>query len=389
MPARPPAAAPDPPQPPPPGAASDEETASGTLDLVKSALGVQQPSVLGALAHLKDGLRKTIRANPSRMTADLSSLKAHELIAVTTWLEQTLMLQSHSPPSAAFEQQLISLSKTVDRNTTELEKMRTLVAARTTALNDEEDERLVAAELGLIPHNDNSAPASSTWATVARRRRAPPPKSPLEQRIPASECLLKKTGREDPAFTSLTPSAQVAKLRECVTASLALASADSDVQPADVSKIVRAIRPLPSGDIIICSLTPEHSATFKRHASAWLAHITPAYGIHTPSWGVVVHRMPTSFDPSSPDSVAGLRAENEDVIPPNPSITWLTRPSSTSTQDPAKKHSSIVIHLPSADLANRALQQGIAYDGRLLRAERVMRSPPQCWKCQKFGHVSL
>ncbi|KAK0559468.1 hypothetical protein OC844_004394, partial [Tilletia horrida] len=178
--------------------------------------------------------------------------------------------------------------------------------------------------------------------------------------MPPTETLLKRSGAEDRTFQALSPADMVAKLRESVKASLPPSGADAAIATADVTKLIRAVRPLPSGDIIICSSNAESAALLKKHASLWLPKATAAYGVHLPSWGVVIHRVPTTFDPSSSSSVSGFRTENEHLIPADAPIAWLSRlPTDGSTR--SKKHSSVVIHLPTIDQANRLLQEGISY----------------------------
>ena len=240
----------------------------------------------------------------------------------------------------------------------------------------DDEEQSVEKQLGLPP---------PSFASIAAQRKSSPLKVPLEQRLEPFECLLKRSGTEDPSFTSLPPADKVKKIRESILASLPTDTIDSAIAQADPAKLVRAVRPLPSGDLVIVSLDKHHSILLQAHSSQWLPKTTPSLGLHSPSFGAVLHRIRTTFDPSNPLHLAALRAENDDLLPADIKVFWLCK----LPLDGSKKHSSLVIHFPTRSQANNAIQQGIAFEGRLLRVEKVMRSPPQCWRCQRYGHTSL
>ncbi|KAK0544714.1 hypothetical protein OC844_007439 [Tilletia horrida] len=355
-----------------------------THDLVTAALGTQTPTVLGAIAFLKENIQNTFPAKETSQRAKLTYEDARTLLAVSVWLEEHVVSSAHNPAFSTVEHRLDTLTKAVDRTNTEVAKVRATLALRTTVTDEEDDARLVEEALGASPTPSKTG-AHLPWSVVARRAKAAAPKAPLEQRMPLTETLLKRSGVEDRPFKALSPADMVSKLRESVKATLPPSGADAAIATADVTKLIRAVRPLPSGDIIICSSTAEYATLLKQHASLWLPKATAAYGVHLPSWSVVVHRVPTTFDPSSPSSVTAFRTENEHLVPTDARISWLTR-SSTDGASNAKKHGSVTIQLPTIDQANRLIQEGISYGGRLLRAERAMRSPPQCWRCQRFGH---
>ncbi|KAI0666291.1 hypothetical protein C8Q78DRAFT_936791, partial [Trametes maxima] len=62
---------------------------------------------------------------------------------------------------------------------------------------------------------------------------------------------------------------------------------------------------------------------------------------------------------------------------------WLSR-----QPVPPKSHSSLVISFVDPQGANEGIKQGIAIDGRLLRAERFRSLPTQCYNCHRFGHIA-
>ncbi|KAK0540177.1 hypothetical protein OC835_000799 [Tilletia horrida] len=335
---------------------------NSVMDVVKATLGTQQPTALGAIEHLKTSLKATLRADPSAKTANLSQNDARNLYAVAVWLEEAVLREQHNPATSTLEARLSALTKVLDRNTTELTKVRTTLASRPVAPVELDDELLVEQELGVAP----PVAAASTWAAVTARRKPGPPKVPLEQRMDPAECLLKRSGTADPAFTGLNPAQKVVKLRESIRASLPSDTSDSAIQAADPAKLVRAVRPLPSGDLVVVSSSADHSTLLKQHAAQWLPRATSSLGLHNPRWGVVIHRVPISFSPSSPTSVAALRADNEHLIPADAEISWLSPP----PPDGSKKHGSIVAQLPSLAQANKVIEAGIAFDGRLLRVEK-------------------
>ncbi|KAK0517740.1 hypothetical protein OC835_008064, partial [Tilletia horrida] len=169
------------------------------------------------------------------------------------WLEQSILLEAHNPASTAVEQRLSTLAKSIDRNTTELEKVRASLVPRPTCIDEADDELLVDAELGPSTSSAPRGPGPDSWAVVARRQRTAPLKVPLEQRMAPAECLLKRSGTADPDFAALTPAQKVTKLRESIIASLPSGISGSAVAEADINKLVRAVRPLPSGDLIVVS----------------------------------------------------------------------------------------------------------------------------------------
>ncbi|KAK0541780.1 hypothetical protein OC846_006945, partial [Tilletia horrida] len=315
-------------------------------------------------------IKNTIRSNPGASTANLSAADARTLLAVAAWLEDALLTASHNPATSALEQRITILTKSVERNSTEVAKLRASVAPPPIQPNDEEEESAVAAALGAAPTS-----SSPTWAAVARRRRTVPLKLPLDQRLEPTDTLLKRTGIEDTVFFALSPADKVLKLRSSLMSALSSDGASSD-PPADPTKLIRAIRPLPSGDMIVISASAANAALLKSRVNDWLPQATSALTTHVPTWGVVIHRVPTSFTPDQAASKAALRIGNEDLLPEAFSASWL-RSSGAPSSQPIKKHGSLLISLSSAAQANLLIQNGVAYDGRILRVERAMRNPPQ------------
>lgn len=128
---------------------------------------------------------------------------------------------------------------------------------------------------------------------------------------------------------------------------------------------------------------------------SWLPELSSKLEVLFPSYRVVVHGVPTDFkfdtDGSREAALEAIVRENAYLGDPKyavdklENLQWMSRKSSPP---PGKSYSSLVLFFKESASANNAIENGIALNGRLLRAERFRSLPTQCYNCHHFGHIA-
>ncbi|KIJ24136.1 hypothetical protein M422DRAFT_103244, partial [Sphaerobolus stellatus SS14] len=67
-------------------------------------------------------------------------------------------------------------------------------------------------------------------------------------------------------------------------------------------------------------------------------------------------------------------------------LRWLNRRG--QGQHSAKRHSSAVITVNSAKLANLLIERNITILGAICNVQKYIPPPVQCYRCQAFGHIA-
>lgn len=152
---------------------------------------------------------------------------------------------------------------------------------------------------------------------------------------------------------------------------------------------VLAARRLPSGDIELLTSTLEAKARVEADA-ALLKHVAPSAHAVPRTFAVMAHGIRIdSVDVVNPQaSIKKLEAENKGLHPglQVARISWTRRALSGS-----KSSSSLIIEVPSAEMANRLIKEGLLqdYSHRLCEFyDRACRIK-QCFHCQKYGHLGM
>jgi len=138
---------------------------------------------------------------------------------------------------------------------------------------------------------------------------------------------------------------------------------------------------------LVLTTTEAFSGAFLMEKEAIWGEAIPYTSIsHDAEWAkLIVHTVPIRpFSMDEGESI--IRSEIETF---NPRLKLMRNPVWLSKEETraGKYHSSILIHLPSQDMAKLALESRINIAGVSCRVERYIPRHTQCNKCQKFGHT--
>jgi hypothetical protein len=149
---------------------------------------------------------------------------------------------------------------------------------------------------------------------------------------------------------------------------------------------VVAAHQLKSGDIQIFTSTTAEALQLKEN-KGWLQGIGENAELIVPTFGVIVHGIPTSTInlKDQKATIQQMLAENYTVIP-NAQISyigWLTKESTL------KRASSIVVEFTEPEMANAIIYAGMAWEGHIHQCQLYDRAcrTKQCFRCYNYGHI--
>ena len=172
----------------------------------------------------------------------------------------------------------------------------------------------------------------------------------------------------------------------------ATAGADPEVVRNAINAATRApsavaIRALPTGDLKVSFATVAAAGTFAK-STPMVQQTCGAQAIarQVPT-RVLVHNIDyKDFDLKTETRESALRklAERNRHLKGFTSIGWNTRPR------PGKKAGALVVGFESPSLANKAIEQGIAWGYELCRVETWISTGQvtQCYRCSAYGHTA-
>lgn len=156
----------------------------------------------------------------------------------------------------------------------------------------------------------------------------------------------------------------------------------TEEKPLKISDIRGFSRNRRSGDITIQFNSQGDVETATNLHDYWVRLLDPSLRLKMPSYAIIVHGIPTSFNPESDRDVDNLKAVNLGVLDSLDSIRWANRHSIES----GKPFSSLLIHLRDPDEANKAIKYRLNFFSVLKVVEKLTRKLGQCFKCLGYGH---
>lgn len=206
----------------------------------------------------------------------------------------------------------------------------------------------------------------------------PTPPSSLTRSQNSLTIVQEKQGGKE--LTSLTYPALIVKINNQLVAS------GIKENPQDTKTIqIRSVHRHPSNDIVLYTTTAKQAETLRATSQRWLPQVTQHMTLRNPVYPVVVHGIPTSFNPECPDHMAMLIAMNPDTLSPPPLfVKWIS-------QQAIKRgfsHSSIRLGLSSIDQAKGAVDAMIFFGRYNKKTEYGRATKARCMNCLHEGHTS-
>lgn len=159
--------------------------------------------------------------------------------------------------------------------------------------------------------------------------------------------------------------------------------------PTDDKPIqMRSVHPHPSNDLVLYTTTTSQAETLRQQGDKWLHLLSPKLSLKPMVFTVVVHSIPTSFNPTCPDHLGMLKAMNPDTLTTPPLfVKWI----SPQAVQRGESHSSIRIGFTSAEQAKQAKQaveEKIFYGNYNKKTEHGRVTKTRCMNCLQEGHTS-
>lgn len=150
--------------------------------------------------------------------------------------------------------------------------------------------------------------------------------------------------------------------------------------------IVRGLRRIHrTGDIVLQFTETSHAAKAQEESHRWLPVFNPELKLKTKLYTIMVHGIPTSFNPADNEEVSALRAENAGLLDSMQSVRWANAHSIAIS----KAFSSVFISLSNPEEASNAIFNKVCFEGELKTTERSKKhaGAVQCYRCQAYGHT--
>lgn len=162
--------------------------------------------------------------------------------------------------------------------------------------------------------------------------------------------------------------------------------AKSKVKLSETSKTcieVKSIQRHMSNDMVLYLESPATADSLRKQVNTWLPAFSNQLAIKPDTHAVLVHGIPTTFNPQNPDHLEDLIASNGDRLANITAVRWMNP---KVVEEEQKRYSSIIILLNDREAAQRCAKDQIWYRFNKKRTELGKRPPTRCFNCLKSGH---
>ena len=133
-------------------------------------------------------------------------------------------------------------------------------------------------------------------------------------------------------------------------------------------------------------------------AAKWLAYkenqkkeyvrkIDPSIKFSAQNYKVIAYNVPTDMDPKNPQHIAKICESNN--LETNPTtITSAKWAKATENQNANQRTAHLYLTFNSAELANRAITNGLHICIKKCQIGKYKREPIRCLKCQGWNHIA-
>lgn len=116
----------------------------------------------------------------------------------------------------------------------------------------------------------------------------------------------------------------------------------------------------------------------------WVCNINPQLVLKRRVYPIIIHGVPTSFNPASRTHVHDFIEENNGVLDTATRFVWANKYSIEA----GKPFSSLIVHLTDPEAANIAIRDCICFKHLLKVTDRSTKRVKQCYQCLDFGHYA-
>ncbi|KAE8222384.1 hypothetical protein CF326_g8389, partial [Tilletia indica] len=360
----------------------------------KEALGGSQPTIGACANYLAKTLQAQLPSIPSRSAA---SKATPNRVYITVDIIKALQAAAAfiaAETDKTSEEKLRSIQASIQSLSDA--QAATAAAVADIAANTRKTQEAVntAAEEAKNPAPARPSEVEQGWTVVDRRNKnRRTGHLPLSQRLPSNEVIFSTSDKKKPPFKASAPNELVAKARAAIAKAVKEDTSKfkdwSEAEDVDTIHIVRSARALPSGDWIVTFGTAKWARLACKNKETWLSHLHPGFFIKDSEFEVAVDLVPLTFSMEEFSHYKDIM-ENNPVLQDSTSIDWTGGERGLAAAKAKKKrHGTLLIRFQRAADANELIMSPLSFDGRLLPTRKSVRRPPQCNRCQGYGHIAI
>lgn len=158
------------------------------------------------------------------------------------------------------------------------------------------------------------------------------------------------------------------------------------LKPTDTKPIqIHSFHRHPLNDLVLYTTSQEQAKALHAQSEKWIPLVSSHLTLHNPVHIVVVHGIPTPFNPTNPQHMSMLKAMNPDTLEPAPLfVKWI----SPNAFQQGATHSSIRIGFAETDQAKRAVETKVFYGRFNKKTEFGRKNKPRCMNCLEDSHIT-